>query len=458
MKPKSIIPKLIKGLLWANDRLSYPGQLLAKSLKKVAPLLKIGKTVTLIVLVPIYKLYLSGQRLVISFYRPAKNKVLYFFINRAVPTLSIVAIGALTIIINLTLEEVHAESEEFGQQSLLIQFASPDPIIITEDYLPPAPHTPSLSAVSVTASLSAPLFSPLPLPVAETLHFASAVNQIVPDNSTTSLSSPIAPGFRSEIITYKVKSGDTLSTIAQNFGISLQTILWANNLTLRSVLKLNQELTILPISGVKHLVKSGDTLLAIAKKYDVAPDLIQSQNALNSDSKLSIGQSLLIPGGKLIYTTPPSRSSTAVTGIFTAAPPGSGADRALSAGASMIWPTDGHYIVRGLSKFHNGVDIDCNGHANGTSTNDIYATLDGTVSISGWRAGYGYSVDINHGNGLMTRYGHLYSLYVKAGEAVSGGAPLGRCGSTGNSSGTHLHFEVRINGVNKNPANYLNYR
>lgn len=121
----------------------------------------------------------------------------------------------------------------------------------------------------------------------------------------------------------------------------------------------------------------------------------------------------------------------------------------------MLWPTDGHYIVRGLSWYHTGVDIDCDGHNNGTSTQDNYAAADGVVQYAGWKGGYGITVEINHGNGLVTRYGHFYSLYVESGQSVTTGTPLGRCGSTGNSSGTHLHFEVVGNGRFKNPLEYI---
>ncbi len=127
----------------------------------------------------------------------------------------------------------------------------------------------------------------------------------------------------------------------------------------------------------------------------------------------------------------------------------------------MVWPSDGHYIVRGLSWYHTGVDIDCNGQANGTSTNDNYAAADGVVTFAGprfvgLRGGYGNLVIIDHGNGLSTRYGHNYSLYVKTGQTVTAGTPIGRCGSTGNSTGTHLHFEViNSSGRYLNPLEYI---
>ena len=121
----------------------------------------------------------------------------------------------------------------------------------------------------------------------------------------------------------------------------------------------------------------------------------------------------------------------------------------------MVWPTDLTYIVRGLSWYHTGVDIDCNGHADGTSTNDNYAAADGIVQFAGAKRGYGNVVEITHGNGIMTRYGHNHTVYVQTGQQVSAGTPIGRCGSTGTSTGTHLHFEVVANGRFMNPLDYL---
>ncbi len=182
-------------------------------------------------------------------------------------------------------------------------------------------------------------------------------------------------------------------------------------------------------------------------------------NDLNEGEALKVGQPLIVPGGEL--QAPVVRNvasaSTAVKTIFTSAPAGSGSTAKPAAGAGMVWPTDLRYVVRGLAWGHTGVDIDCSGRANGTSTNDNYAAADGIVQFSGPKGGYGNTVEINHGNGIVTRYGHFYSIYVKKGESVTAGTALGRCGSTGTSTGTHLHFEVIANGKFKNPFDYLGY-
>jgi len=115
----------------------------------------------------------------------------------------------------------------------------------------------------------------------------------------------------------------------------------------------------------------------------------------------------------------------------------------------MIWPTDLRTITQYYGWRHTGVDIDCGWD------NTNYAAMDGIVESSGWNGGYGYAIDINHGNGITTRYGHNASLYVSAGQYVSQGQAIGLCGTTGRSTGTHLHFEVIASGRFKNPLEYV---
>ncbi len=273
------------------------------------------------------------------------------------------------------------------------------------------------------------------------------------DQATVAVKDKIDTENRKSIEEYTVQEGDTLYGIAQKFGLSINTILWANNLSVNSVLRPGDKLTILPVDGVKYTVKSGDTLSRIASKYNVEQDKIESYNGLESGDVLSIGQELIIPGGTQIAATTStskaisriiSKPSTSTSSSSSAAQISSGA----SAG-SMIWPTDLHVITQYFSWKHNGLDIDC------YYDNDNYAAAAGYVTIAGWRGGYGYLVEIDHGNGIKTRYGHHAALYVKQGDYVYQGQPIGRCGTTGNSTGTHLHFEVIVNGVRRNPLEYI---
>lgn len=416
-----------------------------------------GEVLLRFLILPVYRLGYGVRRQLGHFYRPTKNRFMFFVTNRYTVHIVVVVIAIVAGVVNFGLGEVRAESDAFGQRSILYSLVTKQEVEVIEEYA-------SLDDVNnyfVVESfgddvLRAPIGGTTAL---DTSGVTSGMSQ-----TGLALSSPIATVEptaasavpRTSVITYTVASGDTLSTISQNFDISLNTLLWANGMTVRSVIKPGMSLTILPVSGVEHKIKSGDTLSVIARTYNVSTDTILAYNNLEAGDALTVGQELIIPGGEVRAPTP-AKTTVAVRDIFTTAPEGSGGATTPADGAKMVWPTDLHYIVRGLSWFHTGMDIDCSGRADGTSTNDNYAAMDGIVQFAGAKGGYGYAVEINHGNGLVTRYGHFHSLYVQKGDSVTAGTPLGRCGSTGNSTGTHLHFEVIANGKFKNPADYLGY-
>lgn len=251
--------------------------------------------------------------------------------------------------------------------------------------------------------------------------------------------------------TYTVRSGDTISGIAKSFGISINTVLWANNMTARSVIRPGQKLTILPTTGVQHTVKRGENLGVIARKYGTEIDDILEANDLASASLLQIGQELLIPGGKPPVAprpkvTTPTRLAS-VQKVFSAAsePPPSKA----AAVGSLVWPTDQRRINQYFKWRHSGIDI------NGNFNNAIYAIDDGIVTLAGWnRHGYGNQIMINHGNGMKSRYAHNSKHFVKAGDQVKKGQTIAMIGSTGRSTGPHIHFEIYVNGRRVNPLNY----
>jgi LysM repeat protein len=416
----------------------------------------LGQVFLRFLVLPTYGVSYGLRRRLGRFYRPAKNRLMFFLTNRYAVHAVVIAIAVVAGTVNLGLGEVRAESDEFGQRSLLYSIVTKQEVEVIEEY---SDMTEASSYAAVPSYADTILHAPVGGTTAvENISSTTGLSQsglaLVTPISTETVASPSAP--RTEVITYTVADGDTLSTISQQFGISLNTLLWANNLTVRSIIKPGAKLTILPVSGVQHTVRSGETLSAIAKKYNVGTDAILSYNNLDSADALKISQGLIIPGGELRAPVPQT-TSVAVRDIFTTAPTGSGGATAPAAGAKMVWPTDLRYIVRGLSWYHTGVDIDCNGRADGTSTNDNYAAMDGIVQFAGAKSGYGYAVEVNHGNGLVTRYGHFHSLYVQKGDSVNSGTPLGRCGSTGRSTGTHLHFEVIANGKFKNPSDYLGY-
>jgi LysM repeat protein len=254
-------------------------------------------------------------------------------------------------------------------------------------------------------------------------------------------------------ITHIVESGDVLGTIAAQYGISIETILWSNNLSIRSVLRPGQKLTILSTSGLVHSVKSGDTLGRIARLYSAEVGDIMEENDISSGSTLQIGQKLVIPGGRRIAAAPVARATTPQN---TAAPrpttPAPAASNAAPSGGGYIWPTTVRTITQYYGWRHTGVDIA------GPTGSPLYASRGGTVTKSqcGWNGGYGCYIILNHGNGVETLYAHASQLYISVGESVVQGQTIALMGSTGRSTGPHIHFEVRVNGGRANPFNYVN--
>lgn len=257
---------------------------------------------------------------------------------------------------------------------------------------------------------------------------------------------------RKEIIYYTVQKGDVVSIIARRFNITVNTILWANNLGAYSLIRPGDTLTILPESGLIHTVKSGDTISKISNLYDVEEEKILSSNQLGST--LKIGDKIMIPGGRKItvaaatkprVSTPSNTTGLGIIRDLVKSPEST----AVSATGKMAWPTEGSRITQYYSWRHTGLDI-----ANKTGT-PLYAAEAGTVEFSGWSNGYGYNVVVNHGDGKKTRYAHASKLFVEVGDTVKRGENIAAMGSTGWSTGPHIHFEVIINGAKQNPLNYI---
>lgn len=230
------------------------------------------------------------------------------------------------------------------------------------------------------------------------------------------------------ISTYIVENGDTIASIATKYGISSNTILWANQLTKKSKLKVGQTLVILPISSVKHKVVKGDTIEKIAKKYNGDVDEIISYNGLE-DGKLVIGETVIIPDGEMPVAVVTPKTTKGKTSKY------SGPEVA----GYFIHPAPGTRRSQGLHG-HNGIDMA------GAVGTPIRAAAGGTVivaSVGGWGGGYGSYVVIKHNNGTQTLYGHLSRVSVRVGQSVSRGETIGLLGNTGRSTGPHLHFEVR---------------
>lgn len=244
---------------------------------------------------------------------------------------------------------------------------------------------------------------------------------------------------RFEIIDYEVNSGDTLGSIAEKFGISIDSIKWANSLKTEKLIP-GQSLRIPPVTGIVHKVAAGDNIYSLAKKYKSDPQKIvnfPANDFADLDTfALNIGQILFVPDGVMPEAAPVFRSAPVPQFIA-------------GAGGKFMWPAQGQITQYPVS-YHMAVDI-----ANRAAP-PIAAGDAGTVAFAGCvRYGYGCHVIINHGDGFQTLYAHLSSYNVSPGQGVGRGQVIGRMGSTGRSSGTHLHFEVRKNGVQFNPLSFL---
>jgi murein DD-endopeptidase MepM/ murein hydrolase activator NlpD len=257
-------------------------------------------------------------------------------------------------------------------------------------------------------------------------------------------------GQRRDIREYTVKNGDSISEIAGNFGISIQTVLYENKLTEDSYIKPGQVLSILPTTGVKYTVLPNETLEQIAKKFGVDLEVILDYNEIEVPDDIMAGEVLIIPDGKV--QIPESRKTQIATlnkiDIKQVTVPGN----FIGSLGALIWPLPIRNITQYFWSRHKAIDV-----SNGQRP-QFWAAQDGIVEISGWQAGYGNTIVINHGSGVKTRYGHASELYVSAGDRVVKGQLIGRVGNTGRvygATGNHLHFEVVKNGTKINPLSAL---
>jgi len=277
-------------------------------------------------------------------------------------------------------------------------------------------------------------------------------------------------------IIHVVKEGENLERLAKRYGIGVDTIRWANDLGANSTLRPGDELLILPVDGVIHTVSRGQTLLRIAELYEISSERIIEQNELENTFILA-GQELIIPEGSPIVgkrtlvasaDSPPGEVTTDVS------PGGSEADvKPISQPESPIIRTSlqivaaditngvlqkpcsaSCFVTQYYTAGHYAVDLQERGGGN------IYAAEAGTVIRAdyGWNGGYGNVVEIDHGNGLVSLYAHNKDLYVNAGDTVQRGDIISFMGNTGRvygKTGIHVHFEVRLKGIKKNPMLYI---
>jgi LysM repeat protein len=231
-----------------------------------------------------------------------------------------------------------------------------------------------------------------------------------------------------QISVYVVREGDSLSQIAKMFGVSINTILWANDLS-SGTIREGQTLIILPVSGVRHVVKSGETIKSITNKYKGDYEEVLAYNGLSKESTIKVGDVVVVPDGEINALKPSVNSSGSIS---------RGSNGPEYSGYYMR-PVGGGRKSQGLHGY-NGVDLATD------YGSPIFASADGIVLISknsGWNGGYGNYIVINHDNGTQTLYAHNSNNIVYPGQSVVKGQVIGYVGSTGKSTGNHLHFEIR---------------
>lgn len=269
---------------------------------------------------------------------------------------------------------------------------------------------------------------------------------------------------------HTVASGETVSTIAQQYGLKSSTVLWENGLANANSLKINQQLLIPPVDGITHTVAKGESVEKLAKLYNIDADAIRKQNRLTA-STLSLGQEVFMPGAApipTVDTTPvrvtPSRSGTSsrVGSNVVAKPDGAilpGSDDSPVGNKPFIFPTRGK-LTQGFHAGHYAFDIGDRSQPPiwAAGSGKVVKATTGCATVShGCGGGYGNHVIIDHGNGLQTLYAHMTYIDVAVGDEVTQGQVIGKMGRTGNVrgvTGIHLHFEVRKNGKKMLPSNY----
>ncbi len=299
---------------------------------------------------------------------------------------------------------------------------------------------------------------------------AAAVEAAVLPSTVRSLRGVIVPMAaprrppRAEVVGYTVQQGDNIVRIAHEFGLEVSTVLWANPVLEDDpdYLSIGQDLRIPPVDGTLYTVVHGDSVEAIATKHKVEASAIVAYpaNGLAGGADIQSGQVLVIPGGIKPVVPKPTATPrpTAVRPVATAvpvvqpAPPAAPGDAPASSG-SFGWPMQGTisqgYWYAGYAS-HPAIDIAA------PSGTPIYASDGGYVSHAQWNIWpYGTMIIITHSDGSETLYAHMSALNVQEGQSVAKGEQIGACGSTGRSTGPHLHFEVHRGGGSVNPLSVL---
>lgn len=410
----------------------------------------INKIILIPLILPIYKLYIRSRKIIKNII--LKPTIYLRFIKKYLTYTTIIII-ILIVSSNNIFAQTYS-TDEYASKSLLSDLLTTEyehgtelveeKQIINKEPVKVASYFEEQGNLQKTIIDTLFVDTEYDINTTETLTDSSSLVLINPEDIDNIPKSNTVSNKRTEAIIYTVQTGDIIGKISEKFNVSANTILWENDLNWKSTIRPGQKLTILPNSGINHEVISGDTVLAIAKKYQIKANDIVIYNKLASAGDIRSGDLLFIPGGVKPTTVRSSYTPRNTVYSNTYIPPAT-----TGSSSKLLWPVDSTRITQYYHWRHHGLDI-------GDKTGQpIYASESGKVERSGWNRGYGYNMVINHGNGLKTLYAHASSLLVKAGDTVSRGQTIALIGSTGWSTGPHIHYEVRVNNVKQNPLNYI---
>jgi murein DD-endopeptidase MepM/ murein hydrolase activator NlpD len=305
--------------------------------------------------------------------------------------------------------------------------------------------TPEQTSGTLSAYESIP---PMPVMLSNPRQAAPVSPPDITEEENASSDTPLS----GEVTQYSVQDGDTLGAIAARFNLSVETLYWFNDLESAELLSIGQELQIPPVDGLLHTVEEGETLDSIAEEYGVLKGnmIAYAANNLREPYTLKEDQELYVPFAAKPIPRPAAVSTTYRPSYIRTDVPSYGN---LPGGERFSWPAGGRITDRfgwTGTRWHTGVDIAAPW---GTP---IYASAAGAVTYAGWRGNYGYYVEIDHGEGWVTRYGHMAQYpEVNAGDWVGRMQLIGFIGCTGYCTGPHVHLEIRYNGNYVDPLDYI---
>lgn len=298
--------------------------------------------------------------------------------------------------------------------------------------------TPAVDGIDTLAGISDRTVAVQPQPTAEVAPAVQAATSEASQETVEAATKQVAEANKwPEIYTHTIRSGETLSDIARAYGIDIDTILAANSIPDPNRIRVGETLSIPNVKGVIHTVQRGESLWNIANYYEVSMQTILDANDIDNPNRLQIGQKLVVPGAQALEALRQREAIVSPSGQLL---------------RNFSWPTTGRISSRfgeRWGRMHNGLDI-----AVPTGT-PIRAAAAGTITYAGSMGTYGILVMIDHGHGVETRYAHLSRVAVRVGQRVARGDVVAYSGNTGNSTGPHLHFEIRRNGAALDPLDFL---